>query len=145
MKTPSILSKESVSKLLCQARQQIEQQMRLVPTLHMSDHTGKTISVELILPGQVEKITDYLFSKGQSLNSLGWFPEEAAVVFQSGFFYGYTPLTSQPAFAGNFNCEEAVVVTRRSGDGICFTEVVQSFRRDKQDHPIWQPIILAHY
>jgi hypothetical protein len=143
MKSQSILAKEAVGHLLCLARKQIEEKDQMEPMLYTANDNGTTHSVSLTLPDQ--DVGHYFYSLGRSFMNIHWIPVEAVVVFQSTLFYGFCPLTSKPVFRGEFSRVETLVAVGRSAKTRGITEVVQPFKRDEQNFPVWQPIISAHY
>lgn len=143
----SILGQKFVEFILEGARQNLRKDSNLAPMLFLRFNSGERGILPLALPGTVEERQDYFRAIGISLSAADKSIEEA--LFLSETWYVETKEGKRLALdvrpSQHPKRREAITVMGRDAERTRYTAVIQLFHRDRQQHPVFEPITEAGY
>ena len=146
MTTTSLLSQQTVDGCLRIARQNLAQDGSLQPILFVRTVGDRTRIIPLTLPDTFEAKARLFVRIGCDLSEQALEPSAALFLCESWIVAAQEapsamdfPPSEHPAR------EEAIVAIGRSADNSRYSQVVQPFKRDKHNRPVWQPVPIAVY
>lgn len=142
----SILVKKMIDKMLHTARQNLEEDGSLQPTLFLHIAGDEILHMPLKLSDTFEKKARDFIILGRQLHERGLTPSEA-VFFTESWFVNVQDAPAATKFAPSEHParQEAIVAIGRTADNRRYTQVIQPFKWDKANRLVWLPIPLAMY
>lgn len=146
MKSESILSQEFIEMLLTQARQQLENDGKLLALLFLRFDDERVVFTREELPDQHEERRRLLQRIGQHMRSQGDNIQEALLVVNSWFVVGrdgVAGLTTAPS--QHPRRQAAIVASARNAADSRYSIVVQPYDLNDDNSVVWLAPMVAHY
>jgi hypothetical protein len=142
-KDESILTEEFVEPILTVTREFLKYNDHLGPALFLLMENGEQGVIPLAYLDSLKSTKDkraYFTSLGLSIRQAGDRIREALLVSDVWYIKPEEEGTLDITPSKHPNRKEAIAVVGRDAQGTRFTHVLQPFRRDSQDRPIFEPI-----
>ena len=142
----SILTQEFVETILTGARENLREHSRLLPALFLHLESGQRLIFTLKLPDTPEEKQAYFTTLGLSFRLASQEIREALFVSEAWF-------VEAEAEGGAFEVapsqhparREVICIVGRDAQRTRVTYLIQPFHRERQNQPVFEPIILEQY